>query len=109
MLSTRSFIARVRIACRSQQVAFPLLPNLGTVEDVETFYNQLMEQQSRPDPYLLQAKRGLLDSAYENMNVCQGEVINYGRKLPTDDEERDIAVRAKARIEEIDKALASPK
>ena len=43
------------------------------------------------------------------MNICQGEVINYGRKLPTDDEERAMAVQAKARIEEIDKELATRK
>jgi hypothetical protein len=42
MRTASSFAAHVRIYCHSQTQAFPLMPSLGTVEDLEVSYNDLL-------------------------------------------------------------------
>ena len=106
MRTASSFLARARIYCRSQADAFPLLPSVGTVEDLESSYAQLTGQQSRPDPYVLQVWRERLSDAYRNMNVCQEAITNGWQALPTDEQERQETAEARTRITEIDQELA---
>lgn len=110
-----SFAARVRIFCRSQAYAFPSLPSLGTVEDLEVSYAELLRsepatrEQEQARQYALQVWSKRLSDARESMNVCRGGFVNYSQKLPTYEEEREVAAQTKNRIAEIDRQLAQRK
>jgi hypothetical protein len=109
MLNTGPFISRAGIYCRSQVNAFPVLPSIGTVEDLEIDYAAFTQQQSRPDPTLLQIWTERLIAARNNMNVCQQAIINGYQPLPTAQQQNDEAAKARARIAEIDRLLTSRK
>jgi hypothetical protein len=113
--SASSFAARVRIFCRSQASAFPLLPYLGTAEDLEISYNELLRnepptrEQELDRQYTLRVWRDRLSQAYENANTCQRAITTGFQAMPTDQQERDEERRARTRIAEIDRQLAPHK
>lgn len=100
MLTTRAFIDRARIYCRSQVAATPL--GKATVEDMENSYAKLEHQESRPDPYKLQAMSDAISYAYRNMSDCQQMIANGWQALPTDEQERQRAQDSKDRLVAID-------
>jgi hypothetical protein len=106
------FIERVRVYCRSQNHFLSIAFGSATVEEVEIQYARILNQPSAPNPYVLHAAQEAVYGGYRNMNDCQNGIINgafYGMNLPTDVEERAMALTAKTRIEEIDNDLASRK
>jgi hypothetical protein len=119
MRNASSFAARVRIYCRSQRLAIPMLPLLGTVEDLEISYSSTVSGLMRAEPstreeevrrqYTLSAWRERLSAAYENANTCEGAITTGFEPLPTKEQENEIAALARTRIAEIDQELARRK
>jgi hypothetical protein len=90
-----------------------MLPLLGTVEDLEISYSELMrttEPSTREEEvnrqYTLSAWRERLSAAYENANTCEGAITAGFEPLPTKEQENELAAHARTRIAEIDQELA---
>ena len=113
MLSAPSFAERARIYCRSQIPAFPLIPSLGTVEELEVSYADLLREEpaTREEEMKRQSTldvwRKRLAMAYENTKTCQGSITTGLQSFPNDDLERKMGAVIKNRGEEIDKELSA--
>ncbi len=111
MQHARSYAERIRIFCRSQAIAFPALPWLGSVEDLEVSYAELerneppTREQETERQFTLSVWGDRLAQAESNMQWC----IGGWQDVPTDEEERAGAIKARAHIAEIDRQLAAAK
>ncbi len=105
---TPSIQQRERIYCRSQVLAFPLLPQLGTVEEVESDYVQFSAREVATQAeqikrqYALQVKREKLAQAYVNMQTCIDLFANGWKAFPTNEREGEFAEGVRAAIFAID-------
>jgi len=109
---TPSFAQRARIFCRSQIVAFPLLPEVGSVEDLEAKYEEWRryEPTTQEEEIKHQRSRPFLPTeAYSNMQICIDGFVNGWQAFPTDEQERSEGVKARTRTAEIDQELAHPR
>jgi TonB family protein len=117
---TPSIQERERIYCRSQAYAFPLIPQFGTVEEVESNFTQFAahEQATQAEQvkrqYVLQAGREQLAQAYENMQTCINLFANGWQTFPTNEDEANFAETMRAALRAVDRgypdqpAIAQP-
>jgi hypothetical protein len=102
-----SFIGRARTYCRSQTPATGWSDQ--SLDDLLAFYQHLLDQPDRPDPYLLLAIKQQIYTGYTNIDICQKEIVNYGAPLPTSDVEQHMMTEYKLRIIELDREIATQK
>jgi hypothetical protein len=111
MLAAKSFAERARIYCRSQNSAFPLIPDLGNVDDLEASYAELSanepptREQEVKRQYKLRMWRDRLTAAYDNAASCEGAATLGLQPLPTVEQEYKIVTISKERLAKIDALL----
>jgi TonB family protein len=110
---TPSIQERERIYCHSQVYAFPLIPKLGTFEEVESDYVQFAAHEAATQAeqvkrqYALRAAREQLAQAHENMQTCIDLFANGWQAFPTNGEEANFVDNMRRALRAIDHPDAS--
>jgi hypothetical protein len=110
---TPSIQERERIYCHSQAYAFPLIPQVGTVEEMESNFTQLAAQEQATQAeqvkrqYALQGAREQLAQAYENMQTCIDLFANGWQAFPTNEQEANFVDNMRRALRAIDHPDAS--
>jgi hypothetical protein len=115
ILNASSFVARAEIYCRFTMEQTEKLTSFGGLsgEQIEARYRELLRSQPATQQGEFQRQQQLTGlqqfviAHRENLSNCQAALVNGFQRMPSDEEFRQIAIRAREGIAEIDHEIAT--
>ena len=116
IIGARSYSAKIEAYCREEmgRPSSPMMafsPNYMSGEELEILYQQLLREEPKTREgeqnrqHDLAVVRSFVSHYEENVDTCKGMILNWGQKMPSDNDEWNIIKQAKVDIAEVNQQL----